>query len=59
MPDIEVVLSDIMKLTKINYNSSAFGDSLPVTIRFADKVGDVLVMGSAQDAERQPFKFYI
>jgi hypothetical protein len=58
-PDIEVVLSDIMKLTKINYNSAGFSDSLPATIRFADKVGEVLVMGSAQDAERQPFKFYI
>jgi hypothetical protein len=26
---------------------------------FADKVGDVPVMGSAKDAERQPFKFYV
>lgn len=58
-PDIKTVLQDIMNLTKINYNASNYGDSLPVTIRFADKVGDVLIMGSAQDAERQPFKFYI
>jgi hypothetical protein len=34
-------------------------DALPVTIRFADEVGEVLVTGSAQDAERQLFKFYI
>jgi len=58
-PDIETVLQDIMRLTKINYNSANYNDGLPVTIRFADKVGDVLVMGSAKDAERQPFKFYI
>ncbi|SFO40662.1 hypothetical protein SAMN04488056_105241 [Cohaesibacter marisflavi] len=58
-PEIEVVLRDILNLTKINYNASNYSDSLPVTIRFADKVGDVLVMGSAQDAERQPFKFYV
>lgn len=58
-PDIETVLRDIMNLTKINYNAANYNDALPVTIRFADKVGDVLVMGSAQDAERQPFKFYI
>jgi hypothetical protein len=32
---------------------------LPVTIRFADKVGEVLTMGSATGAERQPFKFYV
>lgn len=36
-----------------------FSDGLPVTIRFADKVGEVLPMGSAAGAERQPFKFYV
>lgn len=59
LPDISNVLHDIMRLTKINYNSASYNDGQPVTIRFADKVGDVLVMGSAKDAERQPFKFYI
>jgi len=58
-PIIENVLGDIMGLTKINYNACNFNDGLPVTVRFADKVGDVLVMGSAQGAERQPFKYYI
>jgi hypothetical protein len=29
------------------------------TVRFVDKVGDVLAMGSAQGAEKQPFKFYV
>ena len=58
-PDIEIVLRDAMRLTKINYNSASYNDGLPVTIRFADKVGEVLVMGSAKDAERQPVKFYI
>lgn len=58
-PQLASVLTDIMGLTKINYNAANYSDSLPVTIRFANKVGDVLVMGSAKDAERQPFKFYI
>ena len=58
-PDIRTVLADIMGLTKINYNACNFSDGLPVTVRFADKVGDVLTMGTAQGAERQPFKFYI
>ena len=48
-----------MSLTKINYNSANYNDGLPVTIRFADKVGDILVMGSAAGIERQPFKYYI
>lgn len=58
-PPLETVLADIMGLTKINYNACNFSDGLPVTVRFADKVGDVLTMGSAQGSERQPFKFYI
>jgi hypothetical protein len=59
MPPIQRVLEDIMGLTKINYNSCNFNDGLPVTVRFAKMVGDVLVMGSAKGAERQPFKFYV
>lgn len=58
-PKIQQVLSDIMGLTKINYNACNYNDGLPVTIRFADKVGEVLTMGSAKGAERQPLKFYI
>jgi len=59
MPSLKRVLEDIMGLTKINYNSCNFNDGLPVTVRFARMVGDVLVMGSAKGAERQPFKFYV
>lgn len=59
MPHLEDVLGDIMGLTKINYNACNFNDGLPVTVRFADKVGDVLSMGSAKGAEKQPFKFYV
>lgn len=58
-PDLKLVLQDIMGLTKINYNACNYSDSLPVTVRFADKVGDVLTMGSAKGAHKQPFKFYI
>ena len=58
-PRLETVLEDILGLTKINYNACHYNDGLPVTIRFADHVGDVLVMGSAKDQERQPLKFYI
>jgi hypothetical protein len=59
MPDIATVLNDIMGLTKINYNSCNFNDALPVTMRLANMVGDVLTMGSAKGADRQPFKFYV
>jgi hypothetical protein len=56
-PDIRTVLGDIMGFTKINYDSCNFNDGLPVTVRFARMVGDVLTMGSAKGEERQPFKF--
>jgi hypothetical protein len=59
MPSMDVILRDIMGLTKINYNSCNFNDGLPVTVRFARMVGDVLTMGSAKGADRQPFKFYV
>ncbi|MER8472741.1 hypothetical protein NKH23_25565 [Mesorhizobium sp. M1328] len=58
-PDIRTVLADIMGLTKINYNSCNFNDGLPVTVRFARMVGDVLTMGSAKGEEKQPFKYYV
>jgi hypothetical protein len=59
MPKMETVLNDIVGLTKINYNSCNYNDSLPVTVRFARMVGEVLTMGSAKGAEKQPFKFYV
>jgi hypothetical protein len=40
MPALTSVLTDIMGLTKINYNACNFSDAVPVTIRFADKVGE-------------------
>lgn len=59
LPDIRTVLNDIMGLTKINYNACNYSDGMPVTLRFANKVGDVLTMGSARDSEKQPLKFYV
>jgi hypothetical protein len=59
MPKIEAVLADIMALTKINYNTCSYNDGLPVTVRFANMVGEVLTLGSARGADRQPFKFYV
>lgn len=59
LPPIEQILGDVLGLAKINYNACNFSDGLPVTIRFADKVGEILVQGSAAGHEKQPFKFYI
>jgi hypothetical protein len=59
MPELRVVLQDILGLTKINYNACHYNDGIPVTIRFADKIGGILTMKSAEGANRKPFKYYI
>ena len=56
---IEIVLNDIMALTKLNYNSCIFADGLPVTLRFADAVGEILTAGPKGDINPLPFKYYI
>ena len=58
-PNMKTVLSDILGLTKVNYSACHYNDGQPVTIRFAHKVGEILVMGSAKNTPRQQFKFYV
>jgi hypothetical protein len=56
---IETVLNDVLGLTKINFNSCLYNDRLPVTIRFANEVGDVLISAPLDGEPRLPFNFYI
>lgn len=56
---IETVLADVLGLTKINFNSCLHNDRLPVTIRFASAVGDVLISAPMEGEPKLPFKFYI
>ena len=53
------MLSDVPGLTKINFNSCLFNDRLPVTIKFANDVGDVLLAALIEGEPKLPFKFYI
>jgi len=57
--DIETVMADVLSLTKINFNTCLFNDRTPVTIRFADAIGDILVSAPVHSEPRLPFKFYI
>lgn len=56
---IEQVLKDILALTKLNYNACVYGDGEPVTLRFADHIGEILT--SSADIKSPPlaFKYYI
>jgi hypothetical protein len=57
--DLTTVLRDVMGLTKVNFNTCLFNDRSPVTIRFADAIGDILVAAPVPDQPKLPFKFYI
>ena len=57
--DIETVCKDILALTKLNYNACIYGDGSPVTLRFADSIGEVLTAGKDIKSEVLPFKHYV
>ena len=56
---IELVMQDIMVLTKMNFNSCIYADGVPVTLRFADAIGDVLVATKDKLVPPLPFRYYI
>lgn len=57
--DIETVCKDILALTKLNYNACIFADGSPVTLRFAESIGEVLTAGKNIKSEVLPFKHYV
>jgi hypothetical protein len=56
---IDQVARDILGLTKLNYNACRLADALPVTIKFSDMVGEILVSNPIVEHRRPNFKFYI
>ena len=58
--DIEQVMGDVLALTKLNYNACIYGDGVPVTLRFADAVGEILTAAPRrEDLPPLPFRYYI
>jgi hypothetical protein len=61
--DLSVVMEDLLMLTKLNFNACIYGDGSPVTLRFADAVGEIITAVperlSAQANIPLPFKRYI
>ncbi len=57
--DFETVCKDVLALTKLNYNACIFADGLPVTLRFANSIGEVLTAGRNVKTEVLMFKHYI
>jgi hypothetical protein len=58
--DIEQVLADVLGLTKLNYNACIYADGMPVTLRFADNVGEILTAAPGNETYKPlPFRYYI
>ena len=53
------VARDILGLTKLNYNACNPGDAQPVTVKFSDAVGEILVSNPTVTDRQPTFKFYI
>jgi hypothetical protein len=56
---LDVVLEDVFALTKLNYNTCRYADGKPITLKFADAVGEVLTAGPADGVPPLPFMYYI
>ncbi len=56
---IDQVARDILGLTKLNYNACRLGEGQPVTIGFANAVGEILVSNPTVKERRPSFKYYI
>jgi hypothetical protein len=58
--DLLTVMCDVLALTKVNYNSCDFASGLPVTLKFANRVGEILIASpNGAKAPPLPFRFYI
>lgn len=58
--DMLTVMRDVLALTKVNYNCCDYASGLPVTLKFADRVGEILTASPhAANAPPQPFRLYI
>jgi hypothetical protein len=57
--EITQVLKDILALTKLNYNACIYADGEPVTLRFADKIGEILTASIDIKTPPLAFKYYI
>lgn len=57
--NLEQVVADVLALTKVNFNGCNFADGVPVTLKFADAIGEILTAAPNIEGAPQPFKYYI
>ena len=56
---VETLASEILALTKVNWNSCAFCNSDPITIQFARSVGHILTELPKGVEPQTKYKFYM
>lgn len=59
--DILVIAQDILGLTKANYNACQLGESQPITVKYSDRVGEILLSNREIDPSdwQHNLKYYI
>jgi len=60
--EMQTVLADILALTKLNYNACVYADGVPITLKFANAVGEVLTAAPLPEkgpGPPLPFRYYI
>ena len=59
--EIVQVARDILGLTKLNYNSCQLGESQPITVKYSDKIGEILLANPQlpRSQWRHNFKYYV
>lgn len=58
--DLVQVARDILGLTKLNYNSCQLGEGQPITVKYSERVGEILLAnpGMSSDKWKHNFKYY-
>jgi hypothetical protein len=57
--DVMVLARELMSLTKMNVNNADFSDAIPITIGFAQKVGEILKEIGPDMPVRSEYAFYM
>ncbi|MFP4512469.1 MAG: argonaute/piwi family protein [Acidimicrobiales bacterium] len=53
------LLREVLTLTKMNWNSSAFAESQPITLRFSRQVGEILREVPAEEEPQPQYRYYM
>jgi len=55
------VATDILGLTKLDYNSCQLGESQPITVKYSDRIGEILLANPEVQRTlwRHNLKYYV